>query len=110
MVPDPRPGQSGLGLPSPSKIFIPEGAQRVTLSGTIQKVPASAEAMASWGLTLDDRAELATRGIYLRADRTSEKHEATKTLNHEGHEDHEDYNNLFQDFVFFVSFVVDPSS
>lgn len=47
-----------------------EGGKMATISGTIQPMPI-AEQIYSWGLTTADREELASRGVYLRADTVS---------------------------------------
>jgi hypothetical protein len=43
-------------------------AERVHITGVVERVP-EAEATVSWGLTRPEYAELAERGVYVRADR-----------------------------------------
>ena len=56
-----RSGVAGNGI-----AVVPNG-QAVTVIGTIQTIPPPEE-MTSWGLTSRDKADLAGRPIYIRAD------------------------------------------
>jgi hypothetical protein len=58
------------GLPSSHGIEPLQAGQAARVSGTIQRLP-EAEQMYSWRLTGHDVAELAGRGIYVRADRVT---------------------------------------
>ncbi len=58
------------GEPASHAIEPIQAGQRVTISGTVQRLP-WAEAMFSWGLTNGDVAELRRRNVYIRADRIS---------------------------------------
>jgi hypothetical protein len=63
-------GQHQRGDAPSHRISPAHRGQKTTISGTIQKVPA-VETMESWGLTTADKAELADRKIYIRADNVS---------------------------------------
>ena len=56
------------GEPASHGIEPIRAGQRVTISGTVERLP-WAEAMFSWGLTNGDVAELRRRNVYIRADR-----------------------------------------
>ena len=55
------------GLIAGNNVAPLEGGKTAVLSGTIQPMP-RAEDVYSWGLSTRDREELASRGVYLRAD------------------------------------------
>ena len=55
------------GLITGNNVAALESGKTAVVSGTIQPMPRAEEAY-SWGLTTRDREELASRGVYLRAD------------------------------------------
>ena len=64
------PVERQAGLITGNGIAPLESGSTAVISGTIQPMPI-AEQVSSWGLTTQDREELAARGVYVRADRVS---------------------------------------
>ena len=56
--------------PSSDSIAPVRAGQRVSISGTVERLP-RAEEMYSWGLTNHDAEELTRRYVYLRAERVT---------------------------------------
>jgi hypothetical protein len=62
--------QRQTGAPSDHRIQPVRAGERVTISGTVQRLP-HAEAMYSWGLSNQDAAALREKYVYLRIDRVT---------------------------------------